>query len=267
KPQNIRLPSYWCPSAGRQEDGQISYVVNAGYNDMAWGWRNSGSDKKYLLWKESYDDTVHHDVVGEFSTYNGIFHDGKDPELCGVVCLDDLKDGASNTLMVSENLQFNDVWATDEWRYGFCWPLTWIKDRNWKFNNQTNVAVTCDFLSNVTAAFNPNRPTYPGNVQISPKTGGYGGTGCITQYHGRNTPTSINFCARNISVSSCAWLTARPSSAHPGIVMAARADGSVGVVNEQISVVVYVSNMCPCDKKSFCNELNDRLILSTELDN
>lgn len=270
KPQNIRLPSYWCPSAGRQEDMLISYIANAGYNDMAWGFRNSsaGSDRGYMPWPEALDPSAYVDPVGEFGRTNGIFHDGKDPDLCGVLSLDDLKDGATNTLLISENLQFNNIWATDEWRYGFCWPLTSLNNRNWVFNNQSTNPVPCTFLAGVTATFNPETPTYPGNVQINPTTGKYGtGGGGISNYHGRNTPTSINFCAKDISVHSCAWLTARPSSAHPGIVMAARADGSVGVVNEQIEVIVYISSMCPCDKKSFCNQLNDRLILSSELDN
>lgn len=39
KPQDIKQQSYWCPSAGTQENLQVSYVANCGYNDWGWGER------------------------------------------------------------------------------------------------------------------------------------------------------------------------------------------------------------------------------------
>lgn len=244
KPNNLILPSFWCTSAGTQQIGQISYVANAGYNDMPWGYR----DYKLNKWKTG---TEAERVVGETTKFNGLFLDGKDPNYGEALKLDDIKDGLANTLLISENLQFNDVWAFVENLYGFCWPFYEVEDKKWNFNSQ----YTCDLLASKDVYLPPTDLSNP--VAFSERRGGKVGY--------QSTPMRLNRCGLGVT-GSRAWLTARPSSAHGQIVIAAMADGSVRPVNEEIEFLVYAAAMCPQDKNSVCTDLHERLFQSNELD-
>lgn len=68
KPKDIKIPSYWCPSAGIQDNIQVSYVANCGYNDLGWAERNGYDDAK-----TQNSSTA---IPGEYTKYNGMFIDG-----------------------------------------------------------------------------------------------------------------------------------------------------------------------------------------------
>ena len=157
------------------------------------------------------------------------------------VTLDSLTDGASNTVLLSENLQASP-WANPNNLYGidadtvspvllqngltFCWPLP-------SGTNETPFGGLCD----------PNIAWGPANF----------------------IPNRINFCNTR-SIAEGAWnmtnmdgaakdyTYARPSSMHPGVVVAVFADGSTRTISEQANENVFKKIITANDQKSSLTE-------------
>ncbi|MDD3587924.1 MAG: DUF1559 domain-containing protein, partial [Thermoguttaceae bacterium] len=200
KPNNIILPTFWCPSAGTQQAGQLSYVANAGYNDMPWGLRDWTINK----WKIGAEAEL---VVGETTKFNGMFLDGKDSRYGEALKLDDVKDGLSNTMLISENLQFNDVWAYTENLYGFCWPFYVEKDNNWIFNSDFSCNCVAAMPVYVPPTNNISQASFANNTWVSECAENTNKVG----YAFQSTPMRFNRCG-TATTGSRSWLTARPSS-------------------------------------------------------
>lgn len=244
KPQNIKIPNAWCTSMGSQNAMEFSYVGNCGYADLGWGKRYSGTVKGP---KTGYS----YKKIGETSHANGIFLDGLlDSKGADEIGLDDVVDGGSNTLLISENIQSGKIWELREETNGFVWPWTFkntdqplTDPGSWNFCAKPQY--TCEYL--MKAPIYDNLITGPGYTS-NPNTGTY-------KYTTEDQPMPLNRCTRDIE-GNRAWLTTRPASFHPGIFIAAMVDGSVHAVSEDIERTVYIQAMCTNDKKSECKEIN-----------
>ncbi|MDO5553650.1 MAG: DUF1559 domain-containing protein [Planctomycetia bacterium] len=237
---DVSLPVLHCISAGTQEPGTNSYVANCGTPDRE-ATKPSGSS----LYQ-----------AGDLGKANGMLNDGSTEVHGSPLSLDDVIDGTTNTLLLSENMQAGHFWDIAEYDVGFCWSTDGTQI-------DTNTTYTCPDLASKTEAaimaagntvykvcWRANRTSsYTGNskgqyLQI----GSYGGA--ATAFTDKtSSPLVINKCAKDVS-GGRTWVTARPSSAHPGTVVAGMVDGSVRVINEGVDKTCFARAMTPCDKKS-----------------
>lgn len=196
----VNIPSFQCPSAGGDDDCANNYVANCGDVDGVLGGLN---------WSGS-----------AYGKSTGILTDGF---FVGAskMSIDDVKDGTTNTLLISENLQAGNIWATQEYLVGFCWDG---KKRGYSFVG-TDAAVSP--LSGGTYYDYPMKPN-AGRDNLE--------AAIAMQYN----PDS------SASEGMYAW--ARVSSSHPGLVVAAMVDGSVRTVSEQVDPEVLARAMAPNDK-------------------
>ncbi|MBR5626829.1 MAG: DUF1559 domain-containing protein, partial [Thermoguttaceae bacterium] len=127
-----------------------------------------------------------------------------------------VKDGLTNTVLISESLQAGSMWQNAEYQVGFCWS-----------QNGFAIPSSCDFttVSGISFPMKINR--------------------CRDEYDGTEYATAD---PREQSTTS-AWAFARMSSSHPGIVVAAMADGSARNLSEDIDLEILVRVMAPVDKK------------------
>lgn len=243
---SIKLPFLHCKSNGTQEEGGVSYVANCGYNDLHPGARMAFQ-------------------VGDITKNNGVLTDGRDSAYTGSplawteitaaspLSIDDIADGTTNTLLVSENVQAGglhaNAWASSEFRVGFTWGLSSV--------TQNGATVSSyDFSSPSTFATASTSGCYVLADHAEYVEPGYGTTptGTTTGATAAEFPLSINQCAGDVT-GPRAWVTARPSSNHPASVVAAMVDGSVRVINEGVDHGVYVRAMIPNDRKSIVKDL------------
>ncbi|MDO5581303.1 MAG: DUF1559 domain-containing protein [Planctomycetia bacterium] len=254
-PKDLTLPFLWCPSAGTAVVNSTNYVVNAGYADMPFKERYGNKPKLF-----DEDNTGYKiDWPGDMTVYNGMFNDGILNSVGRAITLDDVIDGATNTMLLSENLQYCSMWALQEYEVGFTWPMllsgggqTCLSDSNLKLSRKFvfNSAYTCENLASY------------GSYDCRGSGVAYTPTGYNKN---RDQPMPINRCGSDIE-GNRAWLTTRPSSAHPGGVVVAMVDGSVRMVNESLDVLVYIQAMTPNDKKCECSAIRGRLFSLSDLD-
>lgn len=228
---SVTIPSFQCSSAGSSEEGGNNYVANCGVADGA----------------PLQDEAGDWDLTPTASNRaNGMLLDG----VAGgkALSVNDVKDGATNTLLISENLQAGGIWANREYGVGFCVAYP---DNNQYAFGQTETLNGVETVS-VVAPLRPNKlrdmKTYD---DISPDgTQGYAWYADLKE-----------------NATSEAWAYARMSSSHPGVVVAAMVDGSTRVVNENVELEVLMRAMSPNDKKSSfyeaeCLDPNEVLDLS-----
>ncbi|MDO5565937.1 MAG: DUF1559 domain-containing protein, partial [Planctomycetia bacterium] len=239
---SIKLPFLHCKSNGTQEEGGVSYVGNCGYNDLYPGARVTLQ-------------------VGDITKFNGILTDGVESYTAGTyggtstaitaapaLSIDDVADGTTNTLLVTENIQAGSLlrgsWAVSEFRVGFTWGLSSV--------TQGGKTIGCyDFA--VPGTFTDCYTLSDKSEYVEP---GYG-TATAAPVAAANTfPLGINQCGPDVT-GTRAWATARPSSNHPASVVAAMVDGSVRVINEGVDQGVLVRAMIPNDRKSACKDMNE----------
>jgi prepilin-type N-terminal cleavage/methylation domain-containing protein len=93
----IQMPFLNCPSAGSSQPGTNVYVANCGFNDGL-------TIQNYVSGAEDNSSWLSGAAVGaDRSKYNGIFLDGvADSE--AVLSIDDIVDGTTQTVLISENL-------------------------------------------------------------------------------------------------------------------------------------------------------------------
>lgn len=201
----VNIPSFQCPSSGSEDECANNYVANCGAVDGI---------------------TVNTANVGVYGKSTGMLTDGFYSG-ASKLSIDDVKDGTTNTLLISENLQAGNIWSTQEYLVGFCWDG--LVHERYSFTSADASQI------------------YPAN-----------GSGTIYDYPmkpnaGRDyleSAVCMNF-EMNADAGMYAW--ARVSSSHPGLVVAAMVDGSTRVVSDQVDYEVLGRAMAPNDKSAGFN--------------
>lgn len=199
---DVNIPSFQCPSAGGDDKNLNNYVANCGQVDGVW------------------DLTTAIDAtLPAYGKSTGMLTDG----LAGAskISIDDVKDGTTNTLLISENLQAGNLWATQEYLVGYCWD----------FDGYSVTAVDGEQLWPV----NPSGQTY--TTPMKPNL--------ARDYLDYSVVMNYNATASAVN-TMYAW--ARVSSSHPGLVVAAMVDGSVRTISDSVNFEVLARAMAPNDK-------------------
>ena len=203
---NVNIPSFQCPSAGGSGENLCNYVANCGGVDI------SDGDK----------------ALGKAV---GMMTDGLN-NLAKKVSIDDVKDGTTNTLLSTENMQAGTIWASQEYLNGFCWDVQNLANYN---SNTKLYADGFIYAKNYGKVF-PIQP-YDESYPLPMKLNG-----------GRDEEFSQMAFNLNTEAMAFMYAWARPSSSHPGIVVASMVDGSVRTVNEGVNWEVFARAMAPNDK-------------------
>ena len=220
---NVTLETFFCKSSGTQDATANSYVANCGVAD---GPAVSVGGGAYM--------------ASDTTKYYGMLTDGA----CGgaKISINDVKDGTSNTLLVSENQQAGSIWASREFLVGFCvnWAEAQVDSIGGAFHYEGFPVVVNDYSLvsnysiqgvNVPMRINTLRDAFTGLEYQSAVNSGY-------RYE--DNPYSDCQLPR--------WAWARASSSHPGVVVAAMVDGSTRVVSEGVDAEVLTKAMAPNDK-------------------
>lgn len=223
-----------CPTSPKYLERQsrgtaLSYVVNCGtWDDVT---NNLGAERNYST-----------NPAPRFA----LFSDTR-CEKYKRTKIDEIKDGASNTIMLSENLQAG-YWydaplsnpASPE--FALCWGTPVLAGSNLPHKNVAKgVTANLGFLW-----------SYPGNTTYTPNFS----TSSATCAGGANVSLRPNSCSQpNTSPVMYDWkianfdghLFARPSAEHGGTFNVLFADGHVESVNDDIEPDVYFQRVCPDD--------------------
>lgn len=167
----IRMAQYVCPSAGRTDTAALSYVANCGLPDLDW----TTLPLKDLTYPNGQKFTVHTPDGPTTAVFHDRYHYRNTTD-SGVdapkISLSGIKDGASHTLMISENLQTNTWLSFEEYEVGmlFHWvdygykPKVGAQPANdyWRINGSRNDP-------NPTVDNDHARPasSHPGGVVVS----------------------------------------------------------------------------------------------------
>lgn len=193
---DVSLELFVCKSSGAIEKNSNNYVGNCGVADL------------------SVVDTT--GAYGLLTDGVGVSINGT-PYLGKTISPDDVKDGLSNTLLLSENLQAGSIWSSKEYLVGFCVN-----------SNTVNGTPAVDYAPYFSATTDePGVPLKPNLLRDELE--GYDNT-------------------NNSSDSAVYWNAARMSSSHPGVVVAAMADGSTKVIGENVDAEILTKAMSPNDK-------------------
>ena len=192
----LTIELFVCKSAGTEETNANNYVANCGVADLQ-GDATYASSKAY-----------------------GMMNDGLIPNV-RKLSIDDVKDGTTNTLLISENLQAGNLWATQEYLVGYCWD----------FDGYSVTAADGEQLWPV----NPSGQTY--TTPMKPNL--------ARDYLDYSVVMNYNATA---SAANTMYAWARVSSSHPGLVVAGMVDGSVRTISDSVNSEVLARAMAPNDK-------------------
>ncbi len=217
-----------CPSDTTQDAfAQNSYIANCGF------WVHSAPSA--VLSSAPYN-TPARGYVSQ-TPQNGVFVDKIAPTTARVakVSSDSIRDGTSQTLMFSESLQ------ADGWHYvGRPFIATSVEPELAAATafNSTRVHIGMLWHYRLEDPANPPNGPYPGRPAADVM----------------KNPNKINgnkldsFSIVNTAANYADY--ARPSSNHPGVVVACMLDGSTKTIDEQINYHVYQALMTPQTKQS-----------------
>lgn len=241
QPDMIKIPVLLCKSAvfTTGEISQMSYVVNGGYQNGA-----VGSDWASVAAAGDYEPNALSDAV---------FFDNWAPkvnttDLCKLkssLSYVSAGNGGSNTVLLSENLQAR------EWSY---WDGV---NKSAAFQTGESLTIAVNSRAEDGAAF-----SYPINTGISdaptlattPKPSQYGADPAVNNkdgntwsYRGYNiSPTDPAYATtyspawiNDLREGGNAYRTSRPSSNHPGVVVAAFADRSTRPLNQLMDKKIF----------------------------
>ncbi|MBR0226454.1 MAG: DUF1559 domain-containing protein [Thermoguttaceae bacterium] len=206
---DVQIETFVCKSAGTPDVNMNNYVANCGVADG-----------------DVTTDGAGNAVAGDTSKNYGVLTDG----VYGgaKVSINDIKDGTSNTVLVSENLQAGNIWASKEYLVGFC-----VNSVNqgyvYPYPTEGNASISSD--GTVSGVVAPMRV----NALRDLLTG--------AEYTVNNAKTTGNGAD-----ADAYWAWARPSSSHPGVVVAGMVDGSARVISESVDQEVLTKVMAPNDK-------------------
>jgi len=222
---DVTIPSFQCPSSGSDIENGNNFVANCGGADGNPGLDANG---KYTL--DSYAS----------NRADGMLLDG----VAGgkSLTVDDVTDGTTNTLLISENLQAGSIWANREYGVGFCvgFPQEDIFAQYGTVQEDGNGNETLGVIAPL-----------PINRARSMKT--------YADLMNANDNQSQQYAVWSNLTEEVAnpWAYARMSSNHPGIVVAAMVDGSTRVVSEGVDIQTFVRAIAPNDKKSSFNKAGE----------
>ena len=209
----VQLDMVLCPSNFATDDGPaLNFAVNCGPTE---------------------ENAVGNTIDGDQAPYFSLFRDRRVPSTKRVK-LEDIPDGTSNTILMTENLQAW-VWAAPPssfWKSPDAMPTsssTPVSTRNnavigglgFVWNNVANLRV-------------PPNPT-----STEPP---------IVKINGlRTNPDGVALGGSN---DRNRYIFARPSSNHPGVVNMLYADASMKAMNDNVDLPVYLGAVCPDDAKA-----------------
>jgi prepilin-type N-terminal cleavage/methylation domain-containing protein len=194
------LPLMVCPSTDVLPAG-LNYVVNCGSSDTT-----ALTDKNSFIGSNGFQTSD--------EQYAGVILDYYNVPAMPRMTSSNIKDGASQTLMLSENLQTG----------------------NWMGGNQTTTPVIG----------NPN----PWDKTVTYNLVGMFWSATPPSATGNASPLGINVDRAKTAGSPTGptdYTHARPSSNHPGVVVVTYCDGHQATLSEEIAYVVYEELMAPDD--------------------
>jgi len=194
----LTIELFVCKSAGTEETNANNYVANCGVADLQ-GDATYASSKAY-----------------------GMMNDGLIPNV-RKLSIDDVKDGSSNTLLISENLQAGELWSSNEFLVGFCVNSTMTLAST----DPSPSYSTPEMLSSSNGL--PMKPNYLRDELL-------------------DEPFAEQNTANDLNTQAYYWGAARMSSSHPNVVVAAMVDGSTRVISDGVSAKVLTQAMAPNDK-------------------
>jgi prepilin-type N-terminal cleavage/methylation domain-containing protein/prepilin-type processing-associated H-X9-DG protein len=249
-PKIPKIPILFCPSSGKKEERGLNFQVNAGaVDDFATGdpW--------------TYDDNA----------YNGVFLDYavlKNNNNPAIVRADDISklDGTSSTLLIAENVNAG-FWIASEGKHFCCErdgtsdspsPLDKLDDGKDKIEGSVGFCWGRVYDGQYVAANPP--PIIASHFNPNCNLGGEGASG------DNRTPRMFNQCI-SAAFGADWYQSARPSSYHPGVVVAAFCDGHVRTIRDTITEKVFIQLMTGSDKKSdAANLIGDSLLDKSEFE-
>jgi type II secretory pathway pseudopilin PulG len=176
------LPALICPSDHPLEDKRLNYVVNCGPVE------DTGMDDTVLAVVRS---------LSLFKDHRFVTVSSEKKKLNTKVKIEEIPDGASNTILLSENA---DAGVDTEWYAD--WSLFPLNSSGKPTRNE-------DAVNQLGFLWSPLQEYFPNSSVPGP----------------------------------------RPSSKHPGTVVAAYADGSAKPLNDDISIDDWLKAVCPNDAK------------------
>lgn len=198
---DVTLESFVCKSAGTPEVNMNNYVANCGVADGAVDTATATAQ----------DTSKNYGMLSD-----GVYGGAK-------ISVNDVKDGTSNTVLISENLQAGNIWASKEFLVGFCVNSV-NQGYGWATPSDTGTTVNADGTVNGVVTpmkVNALRDLLEGS-----------------QFTSNNT----------VADSDPYWAWARPSSSHNGVVVCAMVDGSTRTISDSVDLEVMTKVMSPNDK-------------------
>lgn len=226
----INIETFMCPSAsgGTAQNGINQYIANTGMHadTFPMTYTRPGSPSRQVTFASS------------MSSSNGVFNNqyaGADPnDPSGQVATgkpfrsDDCTDGASQTLLLSENNQAMATYRTST------------------SNDTLHLRTVTTFGGRLFGTYPPASRYIQGAVWHFEDPRGFAGAAAVAPEHKVNGGDVYNTL---ISAANATDL-ARPSSLHPGGANVAMVDGSIGFLTESMDYRIYQAMMTPQGRTS-----------------
>jgi hypothetical protein len=219
-------PVLICTSAYLQQrigNPILSYVVNC------------GPEAESILPEPNASDSVQRGNVAPTFT---LFKDRRSAltSINKKVKLDEIIDGASNTMLLSENIQAG-TWYHTNVAGDLNWNTFTIDELPHKVVASTPI-ITMTRLSNAVASL---------GFIWSNQSSEHPTPGVHTTFHSK---INEEYSVGQLDSVPTDWLYARPSSMHPGIVVALYGDGSAKTIDDDCGFGLYLSAVSPNDTKA-----------------